>query len=151
MSNTKFVNDDPRLEPAPFRGGVGDTVEDSTPWWPPAIRPRDGAPNVVMIVLDDVGFAQLGCYGSSIATPHIDALADGGVRYTQLPRHSPVLPHEGESADRAQPPLCRHGLPRRVRYRLPELSRRGDPGRGDHRRGAGALPATAPMRWGSGT
>jgi len=42
------------------------------------------APNVVMIVLDDVGFAQLGCFGSEIRTPHIDALADGGIRFNRF-------------------------------------------------------------------
>ena len=44
-------------------------------------RPLPGAPNVVMIVLDDLGFADLGCYGSEIATPHIDGLAADGLRY----------------------------------------------------------------------
>lgn len=66
-----------------FAGRVGRTVGESTPWWP---RPgREGRrPNVVVIVLDDVGFAQLGCYGSSIATPRMDALADAGLRYTNF-------------------------------------------------------------------
>jgi arylsulfatase A-like enzyme len=45
---------------------------------------RAGAPNVVVVVLDDTGFAQLGCYGSDIATPAIDALADRGVRLTNF-------------------------------------------------------------------
>ncbi len=45
---------------------------------------RAGAPNVVVIVLDDTGFAQLGCYGSDIATPSIDALAATGVRLTNF-------------------------------------------------------------------
>ncbi len=45
---------------------------------------RPDAPNVVVIVLDDVGFAQLGCYGSDIATPAIDELAAGGVRLTNF-------------------------------------------------------------------
>jgi arylsulfatase len=45
---------------------------------------RDGAPNVVVIVLDDTGFAQLGCYGSDIATPNIDALAGRGVQLTNF-------------------------------------------------------------------
>ena len=50
-----------------------------------AERPyRAGAPNVVVVVLDDVGFAQLGCYGSDIATPAIDSLADTGVRLTNF-------------------------------------------------------------------
>jgi arylsulfatase len=47
-------------------------------------RPSDGAPNVVVIILDDVGFAQLGCFGSNVATPHIDALAAGGLRYNRF-------------------------------------------------------------------
>ncbi|MCC5954142.1 MAG: arylsulfatase [Acidimicrobiia bacterium] len=45
---------------------------------------RAGAPNVVVIVLDDTGFAQLGCYGADIATPAIDGLADDGVRLTNF-------------------------------------------------------------------
>lgn len=51
----------------------------------PAATPyRAGAPNVVVVVLDDVGFAQLGCYGSDIATPAIDGLAERGVRLTNF-------------------------------------------------------------------
>ncbi len=63
-----------------FQGVVGPTWRESTAWWPPEPAPPRGAPNVVVVVLDDVGYAQLGCYGSDIATPEIDALAAGGVR-----------------------------------------------------------------------
>lgn len=50
-----------------------------------APRPfRPGAPNVLVVVLDDVGFAQLGCYGSDIETPAIDGLAERGVRLTNF-------------------------------------------------------------------
>ena len=63
-----------------FGGRIGDDWRDSEPWWPDEPSPPDGAPNVVLIVLDDVGFAQLGCYGSDIATPSIDKLATDGVR-----------------------------------------------------------------------
>jgi arylsulfatase A-like enzyme len=63
-----------------FGGTIGPTWRESTAWWPPEPAAPDGAPNVVMIVLDDVGYAQLGCYGSDIATPNIDRLAAGGVR-----------------------------------------------------------------------
>jgi len=65
----------------PFEGVIGRTIPESQPWWPPA-KFKDGAPNVVLVVLDDTGFAHLGCYGSSIETPHIDALAAGGLKYT---------------------------------------------------------------------
>ena len=46
--------------------------------------PPDGAPNVLVVVLDDVGFAQLGCYGGGIDTPNIDRLAAGGLRYNRF-------------------------------------------------------------------
>jgi arylsulfatase len=43
-----------------------------------------GSPNVLVILFDDLGFAQLGCYGSAIDTPHVDALAAGGLRYNRF-------------------------------------------------------------------
>jgi arylsulfatase len=42
-----------------------------------------GRPNVLIILADDMGFSDLGCYGGEIATPHLDSLADGGLRFTQ--------------------------------------------------------------------
>lgn len=65
---------------AQFQGTIGEDWRSSEPWWPPVPAPPPGAPNVVLIVLDDLGFAQLGCYGSDMATPAIDALAAGGIR-----------------------------------------------------------------------
>jgi arylsulfatase A-like enzyme len=67
-----------------FGGQIGRTWQDSDPWWPPDSAPPAGAPNVVFIVLDDVGFAQLGCFGSDIETPHMDAIAGGGLRYNNF-------------------------------------------------------------------
>jgi arylsulfatase len=64
-----------------FHGVIAPTFEESKPWWPPA-KYKPGAPNVVMVVLDDTGFAHLGCYGSTLATPNMDALAGGGLRFT---------------------------------------------------------------------
>ena len=63
-----------------FGGVIGPSWRESTAWWPPEPEAPEGAPNVLVVVLDDVGYAQLGCYGSDIATPNIDALAAGGVR-----------------------------------------------------------------------
>ena len=64
-----------------FHGVIGRTVAESTPWWP-GPKLGAGAPDVVMVVLDDTGFAHLGCYGSTMATPNIDALAATGARFT---------------------------------------------------------------------
>jgi arylsulfatase len=72
------------MEPHEFEGTVGRYHWDSVPHWPTPARPPDGAPNVVIVVLDDVGFAQLGCYGSDIGTPRLDALAARGLRYTSF-------------------------------------------------------------------
>jgi len=63
---------------------TGLTVSESTPVFPAVPRPAPGAPNVVVIVLDDVGFAQLGPFGSGIATPALDRLAAGGLRYNRF-------------------------------------------------------------------
>src|SRR4051812_28748683 len=64
-----------------FGGVIGRYYDESTPWWPPSPRPPAGTPNVVLVVLDDVGFAQLGCFGSDINTPVLDGLAAAGLRY----------------------------------------------------------------------
>lgn len=64
----------------PSDAQIGTTLADSVPSFDPLPRPPAGAPNVVMVVLDDLGFAQLGCFGSDIATPTVDGLAAGGVR-----------------------------------------------------------------------
>jgi len=72
-----------KKESEDFQGVIGRTIKDSTDWWPPQ-KVAQGSPNVVMIVLDDVGYAQLGCYGSDISTPNIDKLANNGVKYTDF-------------------------------------------------------------------
>ena len=61
---------------------IGKTVAESTPHWPAAPAPPAGAPNILVILFDDVGFSDFGCYGSPIRTPHIDAVAARGLRYT---------------------------------------------------------------------
>lgn len=67
-----------------FPGVIGRTPEESSPAWPAPRRPEAGAPNVMFIVIDDMGFGHLGCYGSPISTPNIDALAADGLRYSNM-------------------------------------------------------------------
>ena len=67
-----------------FEGVIGRTQAESTPWWPSAPHAEPDAPNVVVILIDDLGFAQLGCFGSDMATPNIDRLAAAGLRYSNF-------------------------------------------------------------------
>jgi arylsulfatase A-like enzyme len=68
----------------PFSGAIGRTADESTSAWPAQLRAKKGAPNVLFVVLDDTGFGQLGCYGSPIETPNLDALAANGLRFNNM-------------------------------------------------------------------
>jgi arylsulfatase A-like enzyme len=63
---------------------IGRFVKDSTPYWPRQPQAPKGAPNILVILFDDVGFSDFGCYGSPIATPTIDRLATNGLRYSSF-------------------------------------------------------------------
>ena len=67
-----------------FEGTIGRTLAESEPWFDELPHPGTDAPNVVVVLLDDVGFAQFGCYGSDIDTPNIDALAANGLQFTNF-------------------------------------------------------------------
>jgi arylsulfatase A-like enzyme len=63
---------------------IGRTIAESTPAFDPRPTAPAGAPNVVVVVLDDLGFGQLGCFGSDIGTPAIDRLAADGLRFNRF-------------------------------------------------------------------
>jgi arylsulfatase len=67
-----------------FEGKIAKTYEESEEWWPKKQRPPEGAPNVIIFLLDDVGFAQVGSFGGLIETPNIDRLAANGLRYNDF-------------------------------------------------------------------
>ena len=66
------------------QGRIGRTMAGSVPYWPPRPAPPSGAPNVVVMLVDDVGFSDIGCFGSEIRTPALDALAAQGVRFVNF-------------------------------------------------------------------
>lgn len=75
------AQDDPRAPYAGHGGTVGRVFATSEPWWPEPRRARPGAPNIVVVMCDDLGYSDLGCYGSEVPTPQVDRLAAEGLRY----------------------------------------------------------------------
>lgn len=68
-----------------FQGNVGRTVEESDPaTFPQLVRPPKGAPNVVLILLDDVGFGQFSVFGGGVPAPNMEKLAQQGLRYNRF-------------------------------------------------------------------
>src|SRR5271165_868920 len=69
----------------PFAGTINIDIRDSEPDWAPFEPPKapDGSPNVLYIVLDDVGYSAMSCYGGPVETPNLDRIAAQGLRYTQ--------------------------------------------------------------------
>ena len=73
----------PQPDPA-FAGKIGETYKDSTPSYPLPVRAPQGAPNVLIILLDDVGFGMCSTFGGPVPTPHMDTLANNGLKYTRF-------------------------------------------------------------------
>jgi arylsulfatase A-like enzyme len=70
-----------------FQGKIGITRAESKPWWPEPRHAPTGTPNIVIVYMDDMGYADVGCFGSEIDTPHIDALAARGLRFNHYTTH----------------------------------------------------------------
>jgi arylsulfatase len=67
-----------------FGGIIAESYDESEEWWPPYEEPNEDAPNVIIFLLDDVGFAQVGSFGALIETPNIDQLASNGLRFNNF-------------------------------------------------------------------
>jgi arylsulfatase len=67
-----------------FKGTIGKTLADSKEYWPDPVKAPKGAPNIVWILLDDVGFGASSAFGGLISTPTFDNLANNGLRYTNF-------------------------------------------------------------------
>ena len=70
----------PKPEP-PFKGKIGRTAKDSTPDFPKGLKAPEGAPNILLILTDDVGFGATSTFGGPIQMPNFQRLADTGLRY----------------------------------------------------------------------
>src|SRR5262245_32044353 len=95
-ANPGLAQEKPKADPAPtpgtpsvlprpdfhFPGNVGRTYKDSDPaQFPQPVQPPKGAPNVVLILIDDAGFGQFSTFGGGVPSPTMDKLAAEGLRY----------------------------------------------------------------------
>ncbi|MBP1873839.1 arylsulfatase [Ensifer adhaerens] len=78
----------PQPDPS-FGGVINQKATESQPWWAPRIVPPQGAPNVLLIMTDDVGFGAPGTFGGVVPTPALDRIAQEGLRFTNF--HSTSL------------------------------------------------------------
>jgi arylsulfatase len=85
-STTAFAEERTSLPiPDPvFKGKIGKTYRDSTPDYPQPVKAPEGAPNVLLILLDDVGFGMTSAFGGPVPTPNLDKLAKDGLSYTRF-------------------------------------------------------------------
>jgi len=81
LVQTVFAQHDPKPV---FQGKIGKTVEETTEWYPEAKKAPKGAPNVIWLLLDDVGFGASSTFGGLISTPTFDSLAANGLCYTNF-------------------------------------------------------------------
>src|SRR5262245_53687920 len=84
--NATMTIDGKQLPPPPpkFGGVINERASASQPYWPPRVVPPQGAPNVLLIMTDDVGFGAPSTFGGVIPTPALDRIAQMGLRYTQF-------------------------------------------------------------------
>lgn len=104
-----------------FAGKVELDIRKSTPDWTPFLPPKapDGAPNVLFVVWDDVGYGTMDIFGGPVTTPTMRRIAERGVKYANFHTTALCSPTRGITADRSQRHVQRDGHDRRVRRRLP--------------------------------
>jgi arylsulfatase len=78
-SGTQLPKPDPD-----FKGKIGETYKDSTPSYPLPVKASKGSPNVLLILLDDVGFGMCSTFGGPVTIPNLDKLARNGLKYTRF-------------------------------------------------------------------
>jgi Sulfatase len=72
------------MPPEPFDGKIGETYADSSPSKPVILDAPDGAPNILVVMLDDTGFGHASTFGGPVNTPTLRRLADEGLRYNRF-------------------------------------------------------------------
>ncbi len=96
----------------PYKGTIVYDAKNPDAKFPPIqpIRPPKEAPNVLLILLDDVGFGASSAFGGPINTPVAESLATGGLKYTRFHTTALCSPTRAAILNRTKSPYCRHGV-----------------------------------------
>ncbi len=133
LAGAETANVLPKPAP-PFKGKIGTTYKDSQQDYPQPVKPPAGAPNIVVILLDDVGFGQTGTFGGPVPTPHLDKLASQGLALQPVSHHGHLLADPGSAPDRPQSPSGRHRDDHRTVHRFSRVQQFVAPGMRQRRR-----------------
>ena len=117
-----------------FGGVIKEKASESKAWWAPRVVPPKGAPNVLLIMTDDVGFGAPGTFGGVVPTPALDRIAKSGLRYTNFHSTSLCSPSRAAIDHRPQPPRGRLRGGGRNRDGVPGLRLGHQEGERHHRR-----------------
>ena len=133
------------LPPAPFKGKIGTTYKDSVPDKIPLTKAPNGAPNVLIVLIDDCGYGQWGTFGGQVPTPNLDRLAKAGLRYTRFHTTALCCTNSRRSAHRPQSSNCAgSGLSDGAGRGLPGYNTRSR--RAQHHRRWGPRPSAARLQ-----
>ena len=119
-ADSRIVSDTPKAYDG-FDGDVGRIFSTSEPSWPAFPTAPKGAPNVIVMLADDLGFADLACYGSEIDTPNLDAIAANGLRYTNFHVNPMCSPTRASMLTGLNHHMAGMGHGRTQRSRFPRL------------------------------
>ena len=119
--------------PQPFGGEIELNAAQSKPYWPARVVPPKGAPNILLIMTDDVGFAAPSTFGGVIPTPALDRIAADGLRYTNFHTTSLCSPTRAALITGRNHHSVGFGVVSEQSTRLPRLQQHHPQGRGDHR------------------
>ena len=136
-----------------FGGAIGHTIDQSVGDWSIVAgnHAPEGAPNVLIVLIDDAGFGGPDTFGGDIRTPNLTRVQQRGHHLQPVPRDGGVLADAGRAADRSQPPPGRHGRHRRVPRAVPGLHRDPSAHRAPLCRASSRRTATRPAGSASGT
>ena len=136
-----------------FSGVVNKTLDGSQPDWNLIAHPTppDGAPNVLVVLIDDAGFGNPSTFGGPIQTPNYTRIAEGGLRYNRCHVTALCSPTRAALLTGRNSHTVGLRVDRRVRGRLPGLLRDSAPRLRAASRGSSRRTVTAPPRSGSGT